>query len=111
MGRIVSKRRDPDKTLVSEVMTADVRDHHRQSESTAPSEIMARQKIPHLPLVDRATARLSAWSSMPALLRDRVRELSQRNRSLSFIFGETALGLTARSRRRAQRDPAERSAS
>jgi CBS domain-containing protein len=88
VGRVVSKRRDPDKTLVSEVMTADVRTITDDQTIDSALEIMARQKFRHLPLVDRG-GKVIGMVSMRALLRDRVGELSQKNADLlSFISAD-----------------------
>src|SRR5438128_228072 len=43
VGRLVSKRRDPDQTLVSDVMTADVRTITDDQTIDSALEIMARQ--------------------------------------------------------------------
>jgi CBS domain-containing protein len=88
VGRVVSKRRDPDKTLVSEVMTADVRTITDEHSIESALEIMHRQKFRHLPLVD-ARGQVIGMVSMRALLRDRVGELSQKNADLlSFISAD-----------------------
>lgn len=85
VGRVVSKRRDPDTTLVSEVMTADVRTITDDQTIDSALEIMHRYKFRHLPLVDRS-GKVIGVVSMRALLRDRVGELSQKNADLlSFI--------------------------
>ena len=88
VGRVVSKRCDPDKTLVSEVMTADVRTITDDQTIDSALEIMHRQKFRHLPLVDRG-GKVIGMVSMRALLRDRVGELSQKNADLlSFISAD-----------------------
>ena len=88
VGRVVSKRRDPDKTLVSDVMTADVRTITDDHSIDSALEIMHRQKFRHLPLVD-ARGQVIGVVSMRALLRDRVGELSQKNADLlSFISAD-----------------------
>ena len=87
VGRVVSKRRDPDKTLVSEVMTADVRTITDDQTIDSALEIM-RAEVRHLPLVDRSGT-VIGMVSMRALLRDRVGELSQKNADLlSFISAD-----------------------
>jgi CBS domain-containing protein len=88
VGRLVSKRRDPDKTLVSDVMTTDVRTITDDHSIESALEIMHRQKFRHLPLVD-GRGQVIGMVSMRALLRDRVGELSQKNADLlSFISAD-----------------------
>jgi CBS domain-containing protein len=85
VGRVLAKRRDPETTLVSDVMTANVRTITDDQSIDSALEIMARQKFRHLPLVD-ARGQVIGMVSMRALLRDRVGELSQKNADLlSFI--------------------------
>jgi CBS domain-containing protein len=85
VGRVVSKRRDPDNTLVSDVMTTNPRTITDDQSIDSALEIMARQKFRHLPLVD-GRGQVIGMVSMRALLRDRVGELSQKNADLlSFI--------------------------
>jgi CBS domain-containing protein len=88
VGRLVSKRRDPEKTLVSDVMTTDVRTITDDHSIESALEIMHRQKFRHLPLVD-GHGQVIGMVSMRALLRDRVGELSQKNADLlSFISAD-----------------------
>jgi CBS domain-containing protein len=85
VGRVVSKRRDPEATFVSEVMTADVQTITEDQSIESALEIMHRLKFRHLPLVDRS-GKVIGVVSMRAALRDRVGELSQKNADLwSFI--------------------------
>ena len=85
VSRVLAKRRDPETTLVSDVMTANVRTITDDQSIESALEIMHRQKFRHLPLVD-ARGQCIGMVSMRALLRDRVGELSQKNADLlSFI--------------------------
>jgi CBS domain-containing protein len=88
VGRVVSKRRDPDRTLVSDVMTSDVRTITDDHSIESALEIMHRHKFRHLPLVD-ASGTVIGMVSTRALLRDRVGELSQKNADLlGFISAD-----------------------
>lgn len=83
--RVLGKRRDPEKTLVSDVMTTNVRTITDDDSIESALEIMHRQRFRHLPLVD-GLGQVIGMVSMRALLRDRVGELSQKNADLlSFI--------------------------
>ncbi len=83
--RVLAKRRHSEETLVSDVMTTNVRTITDDQSIESALEIMHRQKFRHLPLVDER-AQVIGMVSMRALLRDRVGELSQKNADLmSFI--------------------------
>jgi CBS domain-containing protein len=85
VGRVVAKRRDPETTLVSDVMTTSVRTITDDHSIDRALEIMHQYKFRHLPLMD-ARSNVIGMVSMRALLRDRVGELSQKNADLmSFI--------------------------
>ena len=51
--RVVSERRDPEQTLVREVMTSPVEVIHRDSTADEALKIMDEKHIRHLPIVDR----------------------------------------------------------
>jgi CBS domain-containing protein len=85
VGRVVAKRRDPEKTLVSDVMTGNVLTITDDHSIDRALEIMHQHKFRHLPLID-ARGVVIGMVSMRALLRDRVGELSQKNADLvAFI--------------------------
>ena|SRR5256885_15271815 len=83
--RVVAKRHDPEKTMVSDVMTTAVRTITNDFSIDRALEIMHQNKFRHLPLVD-GRDKVIGMVSMRALLRDRVGELSQKNADLvAFI--------------------------
>jgi len=83
--RVLAKHKDSERTLVSDVMTTQVRTITDDQSIESALEIMHRQKFRHLPLVDDR-GQVIGMVSMRALLRDRVGELSQKNADLmSFI--------------------------
>lgn len=88
VGRLVAKRRDPEKTLVSEIMTEKVQTITDGTSSDDALELMHRGRFRHLPLVDAAGV-VIGMLSMRHLLRDRVGELSLRNADLvGFIAAD-----------------------
>jgi CBS domain-containing protein len=83
--RVVAKRRNPETTLVSDVMTTAVRTITDDFSIDRALEIMHQNKFRHLPLID-GRGQVIGMVSMRALLRDRVGELSQKNADLvAFI--------------------------
>src|SRR5689334_16698153 len=76
--RVVAARRDPERTLVSDVMTSDVLTITDEHTIERALEIMHQHKFRHLPLVGSG-GQVIGMVSMRALLRDRVGELSQKN--------------------------------
>jgi len=85
VGRVVAKRRAPDTTKVSEIMTTHVVTITSGESNDEALERMHRGKFRHLPLVDRA-GRVIGMLSIRELLRDRMDELAMKNSDLlSFI--------------------------
>jgi CBS domain-containing protein len=88
VGRVVVKRRDPEKTLVSEVMTAKVRTIVEGTSSDDALDLMHQGRFRHLPLLD-VNGQVIGVLSMRHLLRERVGELSMRNGDLvGFISAD-----------------------
>jgi CBS domain-containing protein len=85
VGRVVVLRRDPTKTLVSEVMTRDVCVGSPGMSSEQAMMLMHTKHFRHLPLVDAAGMVLGVLS-VRHLLRDRVEQLGQTNQTLVDYF-------------------------
>jgi CBS domain-containing protein len=79
--RVVARGRDPEKTLVSEIMTHDVRTITDGATSREAADLMQHKRFRHLPLLD-AGGKVIGMLSMGYLLRDRVGELSLQNADL-----------------------------
>jgi len=85
VGRVVAKRRDAAKTLVSEVMTSDVKTISEDVTPIQALDAMHHGKFRHLPLVD-AAGRVLGMLSMRDLMRYRIGELDLKNADLlAFI--------------------------
>jgi CBS domain-containing protein len=81
VGRVVVPRRDPDTTLVAEVMTREVQTaQHGMTEDECVT-LMHGGRFRHLPVVDSA-GRVLAVISVRHLLRQRVDKLDLRNNEL-----------------------------
>jgi CBS domain-containing protein len=88
VGRVIARRRDPEKMLVSEVMTPKVRTIRDGATSDDALDMMHQGRFRHLPLID-ANGRVIGMLSIRHLLRDRVGELSLRNADLvGFISAD-----------------------
>jgi CBS domain-containing protein len=79
--RVVAKRSDPEKTLVSEIMTTDVRTVTENTTDAQAMEMMHRGRFRHLPLID-ASGKVTGMLSMRRVLRARVGELALKNADL-----------------------------
>jgi CBS domain-containing protein len=85
VARVVVKGRDPDKTLVSEVMTSDVKTVSPGASLISALEVMHEGRFRHLPVVDSA-GQVMGMLSVRDVLRDRLGELSLKNADLvNFI--------------------------
>src|SRR5207244_1315365 len=85
VARVVVKERDAEKTLVSEVMTADVRTVSEGASLLSALEVMHEGRFRHLPVVDGA-GKVIGMLSVRDVLRDRLGELSLKNTDLvNFI--------------------------
>ena len=67
MLRVVSERRDPERTLVEDVMTSPVETIHRDCTADEALKVMLDKHIRHLPIVDR-DGTLAGMISMRSLL-------------------------------------------
>jgi CBS domain-containing protein len=85
VARVVVKGRDPDKTLVSEIMTSDVRTVSEGASLLSALEVMHEGRFRHLPVVD-SSGKVIGMLSVRDVLRDRLGELSLKNTDLvNFI--------------------------
>jgi CBS domain-containing protein len=91
VGRVVVLRRDPSKTLVSEVMTRDVCVGSAGMSAEQAMMLMHTKHFRHLPLVDAAGVVLGVLS-VRHLLRCRVEQLGQTNQTLVDYFGADGVG-------------------
>ena len=89
--RVVSARRDPEQTLVRDVMTSPVEVIHRDSTADEALKIMDEKHIRHLPIVDR-DGTLAGMISMRSLLHDKVAELTDQLDSLEAYFTADGFG-------------------
>jgi CBS domain-containing protein len=85
VARVVVKGRDPEKTLVSEIMTSDVKTVSEGASLLSALEVMHEGRFRHLPVVD-GTGKVIGMLSVRDVLRDRLGELSLKNTDLvNFI--------------------------
>jgi len=91
MFRVISQKRDPDQTLVQDVMTAPVETIHRDSTADEALKVMLEKHIRHLPIAER-DGRLSGMISMRNLLHDKVEELTGQLDSLEAYFTADGFG-------------------
>lgn len=91
MLRIVSEKRDPERTMVREVMTSPVETIHRDSTADDALKVMLEKHIRHLPILDR-DGTLSGMISMRNLLHDKVEELTVQLDSLEAYFKADGFG-------------------
>ena len=85
MLRVISEKRDPERTHVGEVMTSPVQTIHRDSSVDEALKVMLDQHIRHLPIVNR-DGRLAGMISMRNLLHEKVEELTDQLDSLEAYF-------------------------
>jgi CBS domain-containing protein len=91
MLRVVSARRDPEQTLVRDVMTSPVATIDRDSTVDDALKLMLDKHIRHLPIADR-DGRLAGMISMRSLLHDKVEELTDQLDSLEAYFTADGCG-------------------
>jgi CBS domain-containing protein len=91
MLRVVLENRDPKRTKVEEVMTAQVHSISIRSTGDAALKIMVQEHIRHLPVVD-GDGRPQAIVSMRNLLQEQVKDLHQRLDSLESYFNADGIG-------------------
>jgi CBS domain-containing protein len=85
VGRVVVPRRDPQKTLVGEVMTRDVSTANAAMTVDQALEAMHHGRFRHLPVLD-GTGRVVGMVSVRHLLRHRVELLDMRASDLVAYF-------------------------
>ena len=89
--RVVSEKRDPERTLIRDVMTSPVETIHRDSTVDDALKVMLEKHIRHLPILDR-DGRLSGMISMRSLLNEKVEELTDQLDSLEAYFTADGAG-------------------
>jgi len=85
MLRVVSKKRDPERTAIRDVMTSPVETIHRDSTLEDALKVMLEKHIRHLPILDR-DGRVSGMISMRSLLHEKVQDLTDQLDSLEAYF-------------------------
>ena len=85
MLRVVSEKRDPERTPIQDVMTSPVETIHRDSTVDDALKFMLEKHIRHLPILDR-DGRVSGMISMRSLLHEKVQELTDQLDSLEAYF-------------------------
>jgi CBS domain-containing protein len=85
MFRVVLERRDPEQTLIREVMTSPVETIRRDSTPDDALKIMLEKHIRHLPIIDR-DGTLKGMISIRSLLHDKVEDLTGQLDSLEAYF-------------------------
>jgi CBS domain-containing protein len=91
MFRVVMEGRDPEHTLVEEVMTAQVLTIPPETTGDAALRIMHQSHIRHLPVVDDK-GRILAVVSMRKLLQEKVEELNLQLDSLESYITADGIG-------------------
>ena len=91
MFRVVMEGRDPEHTLVEEVMTAQVLTIAPETTGDAALFIMHQNHIRHLPVVD-SNGRILAVVSMRKLLQEKIEELNQQLDSLESYISADGIG-------------------
>ena len=85
MLRVVSEKRDPERTHIHDVMTFPVETIPRSSSVDDALKVMLERHIRHLPIIDR-DGTLCGMISMRSLLHDKVEELTDQLDSLEAYF-------------------------
>jgi len=91
MLRVVLEDRNPKKTTVEEVMTAQVHTVSLRTTGDAALRIMIQEHIRHLPVVDEQ-GRPQAIVSMRSLLEEQVKDLNQQLNSLESYVTADGIG-------------------
>jgi CBS domain-containing protein len=91
MLRVVSEKRDPDKTLVRDVMTSPVETISRDSTADEALKVMLEKHIRHLPVLN-GDGKLCGMLSMRSLLHEKVEELTVQLDSLEAYFSADGFG-------------------
>jgi len=91
MLRVVSEKRDPERTHVRDVMTSPVETIRRDSTADDALKVMLERHIRHLPIIDR-NGSLCGMISMRSLLHDKVEDLTDQLDSLEAYFTADGFG-------------------
>jgi len=89
--RVVASKREPPKTLVSEVMTRDVCTANATMTVEEVTELMHARRIRHVPVVD-ASGRVQGILSMRHLLQRQVEQLAESSRNIVDYLGADGPG-------------------
>lgn len=91
MLRVISERKDPERTLVQNVMTSPVETIHRDCLCDEALKVMLDKHIRHLPIVDRDGS-LAGMISMRSLLHNKIEDLTGQLDSLEAYFTADGVG-------------------
>ena len=91
MLRVISERKDPEQTLVQNVMTSPVETIHRDCPCDEALKLMLDKHIRHLPVIDR-NGRLAGMISMRSLLHNKIEDLTGQLDSLEAYFTADGVG-------------------
>lgn len=91
MLRIVVPKKDPEATLVKDVMTSPVVTIHKETEPDDALKMMWERHIRHLPIV-QSDGKVEAMVSIRHLLHDKVEHLTQELDSLEAYLSADGIG-------------------
>ena len=91
MLRVLLGRRDPEKTLIREVMTSPVETIHRSANADDALKMMLEKHIRHLPVINNDGS-LSGMLSIRNLLHEKVEDLTGQLDSLEAYFTADGAG-------------------
>ncbi|MBI4473633.1 MAG: CBS domain-containing protein [Acidobacteria bacterium] len=91
MLRVVLQNRNPEKTKMSDVMTAAVETIRRDSSADDALKLMLEKHIRHLPVVER-DGKIVGMISIRNLLQEKVEELTDQLDSLEAYFSADGAG-------------------
>lgn len=91
MLRVVSEKRDPERTHIRDVMTTPVETIRRDSTADDALKVMLEKHIRHLPILD-TDGKLAGMISMRSVLHDKVAELTDQLDSLEAYFTADGAG-------------------
>jgi CBS domain-containing protein len=91
MNRVVRERRNPEQTLVGDVMTSPVITIPRSATADDALKLMDEKLIRHLPVVN-TDGRLAGMLSVRSLLHEKVQELTDQLDSLEAYFSADGAG-------------------
>ena len=91
MLRVISEKKDPERTLVQDVMTSPVETIHRDCPCDEALKLMLDKHIRHLPVIDR-NGSLAGMISMRSLLHNKIEDLTGQLDSLEAYFTADGVG-------------------